>query len=351
MQDTSFTPTLAVCGGTGAGKSSLVNALVHAQICRVGVASTTRAEQGCETVLGNGLPVYLLDTPGLGEADRHQEYAAKLRDLLPQVDILLWVVGYDNRALETDMRTLVQVRADHPDKPILILGNAVDRVARHFDPATFAPDTGSSSQERAVGDWLQYVRRVFVQAQPAAVLPCAAGETHDDTQRQYNLQAVSECIEGLLPAAKRARWLEFERALRHKGDKAHKIVLAATATAGTIGLVPLPLADMPFIIATQTGMIVGLCHVYGRTLSSDTAKSLVLTALSAVAGPMIFQTVSKFIPGLGSVVGAGVAAGCTFAVGKVTQHILESGQQFELDSFKAAVKDLYKQHRRGTADK
>lgn len=344
MPNIQSTPTLAVCGSTGAGKSSLINALMRADICRVGVTPTTSQHEIHDVSLG-GIPVYLMDTPGLGEADKHAEYATKLLEMLPSIDLLIWVVGYDNRALDMDVRTLTQVRAQYPAKPILVLGNAVDRTERSFDPKSFNPDTGESEAERDVGGWLKYLRQVFVDATPAAVLPCAAGEAHDDAPRQYNLTAVSESIESLLPAALRTRWLECERVLRDKSAKGDKIVLAAIATAGGIGLVPLPMADMPFIIATQVGMILALCNLYGRALSRDTAKSLVLTALSAVAGPMIFQTITKFIPGLGSVVGAGVAAGCTFAVGKVTQRILESGQQFELDSFKAAVRDLYKHYR------
>lgn len=337
-------PSLAVCGGTGAGKSSLINALMQADIRNVGVTPTTREPQEHAAQV-RGIPVYLMDTPGLGEAEKHEEYAEQLLTLLPDIDLLIWVVGYDNRALDMDVRILTQAREQYPEKPILVVGNAVDRVARDFDPQSFNADTGNSPQERAVGDWLRYLREIFIDIRPSAVMPCAAGEAHDDTARQYNITAVSEHIEGLLPAAMRARWLQFEHAFRDKSAKADKIVLAGTAAAGGIGLVPLPMADMPFIIATQVTMILSLCSLFGRTLSADTAKSLALAALSAVAGPMIFQTLTKFIPGVGSVVGAGVAAACTFAVGKVTQHILEAGQEFELDSFKAAVRTIYKQYK------
>jgi len=339
-------PTLAFCGATGAGKSSLVNALMRAKVQQVGDIPTTKETISRETTLGvHDIPVYIMDTPGLEEVGVHAQYVQSLREVMPQVDILVWVVGYDNRALSVDKNILTETRTNFPDKPILVLGTALDRVSRSFDPQTFDVDKGQSHAERAVREWLEYMRRTFVDAHVEAVLPCAAGESHDDTARQYNLQHVAETIERLLPVATRARWIECERVLKNKGDKARRIVLAATATSGGIGLIPLPMADLPFIVATQVGMIVSLCHMYGRMLSADTAKSLALAALSAVAGPMLFQTFSKLIPGLGSAIGGGVAAGWTFAVGKVTQAILEEGEEFELEAFKAAVKNVYAQYR------
>ncbi|MBO4313800.1 MAG: 50S ribosome-binding GTPase [Desulfovibrio sp.] len=340
-----ITPTLAVCGGTGAGKSSLVNALVHADVQAVGVTPTTRETREHEARIAGGIPVYLMDTPGMGEASRHEEYAARLREILPEADVLLWVVGYDNRALDLDVRLLREVREAAPDKPLLILGNAVDRASRSFNAAGFDPSGGSSPAEKAVGGWLAYLREIFAFAEPAAVLPCAAGEFSGDTARQYNLQAISARIEALLPEAMRLRWLAEEKATQDRHGKAEKMILAATATAGAIGLIPLPVADMPFIVTTQVALILGLCSLHGRTFTMDTARSLSLAAISAVAGPMAFQALTKLVPGFGSVVGAGVAAACTYAVGTVTQTMLESGLEFDVTMFKAAVKDVFNEYR------
>ena len=229
-----ITPTLAVCGCTGAGKSSLVNALVHADVQAVGVTPTTRETREHEARIGDGIPVYLMDTPGMGEASRHEEYAARLREILPEADILLWVVGYDRRALDLDVRLLREVRAAAPEKPLLVLGNAVDRSSRSFDPAGFDPVGGSSFAEKAVGDWLDYLRKTFAFASPVAILPCAAGEGSGDTARQYNLQSISARIEELLPVAMRMRWLREERAMQDRQGKAEKMILARRSLRGRV---------------------------------------------------------------------------------------------------------------------
>ena len=123
------------------------------------------------------------------------------------------------------------------------------------------------------------------------------------------------------------------------------MILAATAAAGAIGLIPLPVADMPFIVSTQVALILGLCSLHGRTFTMDAARSLSLAALSAVAGPMAFQALTKLVPGLGSVMGAGVAAACTYAVGTVTQTLLEGGLDFDVAVFRDAVKKAFNEYR------
>ncbi len=339
-----ITPRLAVLGCTGAGKSSLVNALVHADVQKVGTAPTTRESEEHEAYIGN-IPVFLMDTPGTGEALRHGEHAERLCRILPEADILLWVVGFDTRALDMDVSLLRTLRERRPDIPLLILGNAVDRASRHFDAAQFDPAERRTPAEQAVSDWLSYLEKTFAFAGHAGILPCAAGEHARDTARQYNLQTVSGKIEELLPEAMRLRWLAAEKTTRERKEKARKIILAATGAAGAIGLIPLPLADMPFIVTTQVTLILSLCALYGRTFSADTARGLSLAAFSAVAGPMAFQALSKIVPGVGSLVGAGIAAACTCAVGTVTRTMLEDDLEFDVTLFRTAVKDAFNEYR------
>ena len=237
------------------------------------------------------------------------------------------------------------------DQVIPLLANAVDRVARDFDARTFDPETGTHEAEERVRTWITFLRETFADCHLAGIIPCSAGESFDDTAHQYNLSYVSNAIENLLPQAMRMRWLCFERITTNRDEKANKMILGATATAGAIGLLPLPIADMPFIVATQVALILSLCSVYGRAFTADAAKSLSLAALSAVAGPLAFQTITKFVPGFGSLVGMGVASGCTYAVGKVTQTMLDLGEDISVDAFKKAVKETFAQYRKSQKQK
>lgn len=47
--------------------------------------------------------VRLIDIPGVGEsAERDSEYEQLYRDLLPQLDLVLWVIKGDDRAFSAD---------------------------------------------------------------------------------------------------------------------------------------------------------------------------------------------------------------------------------------------------------
>ena len=335
------TPLLLVCGGTGSGKSSLINALVQADVQKVGVTPTTREAQEHKISLAGGIPVFLLDTPGINEAGHNEWYRERLSALVPLCDLLIWVVGYDNRALDLDLSMLREIRQTAPQKALLILGNAVDRAQRNFEASSFDPVSGTSAAERAVAGWKNFLQATFKEITPADILLCSAGERFDDAGRQYNLTAVSGRIEELLPEAMRLRWMANEKAHQDKEAKAERLIAVATAAAGTVGLLPFPLADMPFIISVQVTLILALTRLYGRTFSLDLARSLSLCALSAVAGPLAFQALTKFVPVLGSVVGAGIASGCTYAVGTVTQKLLASKADLTPEIFRTKVQEAY----------
>ena len=131
---------------------------------------------------------------------------------------------------------------------------------------------------------------------------------------------------------------------KDRGSLSDNYILGATAAAAGIGVVPLPVADMPFIIGTQVTLLIALFRLYGRQLDSSAARSLTLAAASAVVGPLAFSSLSKLVPGLGSVFAGSVAAACTWAVGHVAKNVLEQGGEFDIDDFKSSVRKMYTQY-------
>lgn len=118
-------------------------------------------------------------------------------------------------------------------------------------------------------------------------------------------------------------------------DSARSIRNCALAAA-LIGLIPLPVADAPFLIVTQFIMLKSICSKYGRT----PGLSFILIILSALLGPIIFNIFVKALPLAGSIIGAAIAGSFTWYIGSKVRAMLMNGQDFTLDNFlRAKISD------------
>ena len=109
-QLTSYEPVIGIMGKTGAGKSSLCNALFAGEVSPVSdIAACTREPLRFRLQVGKRY-MALVDLPGVGESERRDtEYAALYRKQLPQLDLILWLIKADDRALAVDEHFYHQV--------------------------------------------------------------------------------------------------------------------------------------------------------------------------------------------------------------------------------------------------
>lgn len=194
-----YEPKIGVFGKTGAGKSSLCNAVFGQDVCQISdVKACTREPQEVFLSIGHkGLK--LLDVPGVGESgERDKEYAELYKKLLPELDLILWVIKGDDRAFSSDeafYKKLVRPYINDSEKPFFIVINQVDKIEpfREWDEQNKRP---GSKQAHNIEDKRRTVSGFF-ELPLAQVLAVSANE-------RYGLIELVDSMVHALPKDKKA---------------------------------------------------------------------------------------------------------------------------------------------------
>ena len=303
-------PNILVCGKTGVGKTSLIQAVTHR-----GVVPDSAIGNGRATT--QGFHVYETDAatfidsegmnPGTQSVDDYVDFILdEMMDRLEteESDNLIHNVWYcidgsGARVQETDAKLIRTFR----DNMILVV--------------TKSELMRKEQIESMMNELLEMLPReqiVLVSAENKTGLAQLVAKA-----RAMSMDAMEAAEDEI--GAFQDRWQEYYDSLlddwrERVAEEADSYINWAAGRAAAIAVVPLPLVDVVPLIANETYMIYRLAEVYGIPVD-DTVITMIL---GCAGGSIAGKVAASLLP----ILKIPIAAGITYAVGKAAQAYFES---------------------------
>lgn len=302
---------IAIVGFSGAGKSSLFNAILGRPVAEEpagGVKGTTRARP--EEHQG----FILVDCPGYGAANMKPPEIILRETMDPH--LVVQIVNGATGLTDQDV-ALYKVLAKHV-KTIVVL-NKIDIL---------------DAQERAESEGAVLARTGVLRKD---FLPASArtGAGVEELVRTMTASLPSGAREGFLG--------RLEGHLSVKADEAKRIIDYYSYGAAAVGASPIPLSDIIALFPMQVAMTLHVGTIYGHgDLPTQDAAKLVSGAMgTGFVARYVLRQITKIIPGFGSAVGAVTAYAAIQAYGRAITWYFSTGMKAPREALADYFKSEY----------
>ena len=334
-------PALWLFGKTQSGKTSLVRFLTGAEDAAIGSGfrPCTRTSRRYQFPTADAPLLTFLDTRGVDEPG--YEPTEDIKQFDSQAHVVIVTAKATDFGQGNVRHALERIRAARPSRPVVLavtcLHEAIPRKP-HPTPYPFsalaAGDSGGSRPPLAedipehLRECIDEHRRAFAGLFDACV-PIDLTKPEDGfADPAYGGEQLKRVLLKALPGAYRQTLLRLREAtdalkdvhLRH----AEPIILGYTSLAGTAGAVPIPFADLVILPGIQARMAHHIGQIYGQPMTAERFRELAAAVGVGMLSRQLVRQAVKFIPVVGSAVGATVAAASTYALGRALCYYFEA---------------------------
>jgi uncharacterized protein (DUF697 family)/GTP-binding protein EngB required for normal cell division len=310
-------PNILVAGGTGAGKSTLINMVFPGEQIRAKVGAGAPVTSEVTKYPGELINVY--DSPGYESGAKnqsaYQEVVLKLiLDSKASAEDRIHMAWYclsqgNHRVLDIDIDTINRIKE---------LGVPVAAVLTQADVA---------SEEIS-----QELKKTVQEACPGV----AIFEISQDGQLNLTVEPLLSWAADNIDSAVRVAFISGAKgAVPLKMAEGRKLVMAHIGIAATIAATPIPLSDAPLLLGNQATMIARLASLWNLPKMKSVATGGLMGQLASQVGRTLAGNLLKLIPGVGTVVGgainAAVASSITGGIGYGVNEVCAKITRDELD--------------------
>ena len=295
-------PSILLAGGTGVGKSSLINRIFGKDVAKEGIGKpvTTLIEKYEAEDLG----VILYDSPGY-EIGKVKQFEEEVIDINKKETVnLVWYCIQVNgdRITDFDIGTIKKFRENN--LPVSVVLTKCDLVS-----------------EKVAKILKETINNEIVDID---IYETSSTKIDDEFFNKELARLISDAINKLPDILKDAFISAQKINLEKKWDRAHGVIMQHLAGAAIVPFNPIPFSDAPILVANQMGMIARILYIYDlgglKNILEGGAGGGIIGQLISMLGKSLAGNILKLLPGIGTIVGglinAAVASLLTLSLGE-----------------------------------
>jgi uncharacterized protein (DUF697 family) len=317
------TPVFWLFGRTQSGKSSIIKYLTGANDAEIGSGFRPCTRYSREYPFPNAeVPMLrFLDTRGLDEPG--YDPAEDIALFQEQAHVIVVTVKVLDHAQENLIKHLQTIRAAKKGRPIILALTCLHEAypqQQHPLPYPFIntlyPESLPSSLIRSIA--AQHERfKPFVDD----IIPIDLTRPEEGfNDPNYGGPQLRQSILDHLPKGYRQSLIALDESTGEFRDaalkKAMPLIISYSTLAAGAGAIPVPFIDLLLLPAIQAKMVSELAQGYGQPLTAERFWEIASSLGTGVLARQAGREAAKFIPGIGVVAGAALAAATTYALGR-----------------------------------